>query len=110
VVFRGCHLNQLRHGLRCQLTTAPRWSLLLAFVTSQGVVPLIHAPSRLVGGEFTPAQTVRPGAPPAVRLGNPAGGRLLSDGNPAGGGRHPRIHNTPTSLVGSPDARVPTAN
>jgi hypothetical protein len=76
VVFRAFLLNQFRHGRQRRLTTAPRWSPLLAFVTSQGVFALIHVPSRLVGREFTPVRTVRPDAVSAVRLWNPAGCRL----------------------------------
>ncbi|ELZ88317.1 abortive infection protein [Haloferax sulfurifontis ATCC BAA-897] len=108
VVFRAFLLNQFRHKLRRRLTTAPRWSVLLALVASQAVFALIHVPSRLVGDGLTLGQL----GPTLVLLF--VWGTLLAVVYYRTGNLFVTIGihafmNAPTMLVGPPDAGVLTA-
>ena len=108
VVFRSFLLNQFRHKLQRRLTTAPRWPVLVALVVSQAVFALIHVPNRLVGGGLTLGQL----GPTLLLLF--VWGTLLAvvyyrTGNLfVAIGIH-AFMNTPTMLVGPPDAGILTA-
>lgn len=107
VVFRAFLLNQFRHTIQRRLTTAARWSVLLALVASQVVFALIHVPNRLVGEGLALEQL----GPTLLLLF--VWGTLLAvvyyrTGNLfVAIGVH-AFMNTPTMLVGPPDAGILT--
>jgi hypothetical protein len=106
-VFRAFLLTQFRHKLQSRLATDSR-SVLVALVTSQGVFALIHVPNRVVGGGLTLGQLA-----PALLLLFVWGVLLAIVYYRTGNlfvaiGIH-AFMNTPTMLVGPPDAGILTA-